>query len=209
MALATRTELLEEGRPTTLDFNSPSVGILAQRFSGPGKYRVLDLGAPAKSTAAFFTERACTYYVEDFNRFFIAPWEKGQAEDEDSDVGAAIAAALSYDSAVRFDLVLGWDLLSYLRRDVIERLMARIARSCRPGTLVFLAVATGPMIPSVPARITMSNDGRLHYYSPADGQSISNPRFSPMALENMMPGFRLLHSFLLGEHMQEFLFSYT
>jgi hypothetical protein len=209
MALATRNEILEEGRPTNLDFNSPSVGILSQRFSGPGKYRVLDLGAPAKSTVALFSERPCTYYVEDFNRFFIAPQKNAQAEDEGRNIGAAIGAALSYDSNVRFDLVLGWDLFSYMQRAVIELLMSRIARSCRPGTLLFLATPTGPVIPSVPARITLGNDGRLRYASPVTEQSISNPRFSPMALENMMPGFRLLHSFLLGDHMQEFLFSYT
>ena len=209
MALATRNEILEEGRPTHLDFNSPSVGILSKRFSGPGKYRVLDLGAPAKSTVAFFTERPCTYYVEDFNRFFIAPQKNLSPEDEERDISADIAAALSYDSSVRFDLVLGWDLFCYLQRGVIELLMARIARSCRPGTLLFLAAATGPMIPSAPARVTLSNIGRLHYASAVDDPGISNPRFSPTALESMMPGFRLLHSFLLGDHMQEFLFSYT
>jgi hypothetical protein len=65
------------------------------------------------------------------------------------------------------------------------------------------------MIPSVPARVAMVGGGRLRYESPASRQSISNPRLSPTALESMMPGFRLLHSFLLGDQMQEFLFSYT
>jgi hypothetical protein len=36
---------------------------------------------------------------------------------------------------------------------------------------------------------------------------MSNPRYSPIALERMMPDFRLLHSFLLGEGMQEYLFA--
>jgi hypothetical protein len=208
MALAIRNEILDEERPTHLEFNSPTVGILAQRFSGPGKCRVLDLGAPAKSTIEFFSGRPCTYYVEDLNRFFITPRKNGKSTD-DEDVVAAIAKALSYDDAARFDLVLGWDLFSYMERSAIELLMARIARSCRPGTLLFLSVATGAMIPSVPARITMINGGRLRYHSAVDPQRISNPRYSPTGLKSMMPGFRLLHSFLLGEQMQEFLFSYT
>jgi hypothetical protein len=65
------------------------------------------------------------------------------------------------------------------------------------------------MIPSAPARITMTHGGRLRYRSAIDSQSIPNLNVSPTALERMMPGFRLLHSFLLGEEMQEFLFSYA
>jgi len=210
MALASRNEILEDKRPTNLDFNSPSVGILSQRFLGPGKFRVLDLGAPTNSTVAFFSGSSCTYYVEDLYRFFIEPRKRREhGGGEDDDVAGAVADALGYEDSTRFDLVLGWDLFSYMDRGAIEILMSRVARSCRAGTLLFLAASTGAMIPSEPARITINQRGRLEYRSAVDIQNISNPRFSPTALESMMPGFRLLHSFLLGDEMQEFLFSYT
>lgn len=210
MALATSNEILEDKRPTILEFNSPSVGIISQRFPGPGKRQVLDLGAPAKSTVAFFSSGPCTYYVEDLNRFFIAPRIGGKPDDDDDDdVAAAITNALSFVGTARFDLVLGWDLFSYMERDAIKILMARIARSCRSGTLLYLVAFTGTMIPSVPAQVTMDERGHLLYRSAIGGQSISNPRYSPTALEGMMPGFRLLHSFLLGDQMQEFLFTYA
>ncbi len=210
MALAASNEVLEERHPTDLEFNSPSVGILSQRFPGPGKCQVLDLGAPASSTVAFFSGRACKFYLEDLYRFFIAPRVDRQADDdEDDDVAAAIAAALSYDDTARFDLILGWDLFNYMERGAIELLMARIARSCRSGTLLFLTLSTGAIISSSPARITMANGGRLHYRRTIGERSITNPRFSPTALESMMPGFHLLHSFLLGDEMQEFLFCYS
>lgn len=210
MALASRNEIVEEKCPRNLDFHSPSVGIFSQRLLGPGKCRVLDLGAPAKSTVAFFSRSSCTFHLEDLYRFFIEPRKRENSNDaEDDDIAAAIAAALSYEDSARFDLVLGWDLFSYMERATIELLMSRIARSCRPGTLLFLTACTGTMIPGEPARIAMTERGRLSYRSATDSQSISNPRFSPTALESMMPGFRLLHSFLLGDEMQEFLFSYT
>jgi hypothetical protein len=210
MALASRNEILEEKRPTSLEFNSPSVGILSQRFPGPGKFRVLDLGAPTKSTLAFFSGSSCRYYVEDLNRFFIEPRKQGEHDNgEDDDVAGAVANALGYEESARFDLVLGWDLFSYMDRAAIEILMSRVARSCRAGTLLLLTASTGAMIPSVPARITMNQRGRLNYYSEIAAQNIKNPRFSPTSLETMMPGFQLLHSFLLGDEMQEFLFSYT
>lgn len=208
MALATSNEILEEKRPTILEFNSPSVGILSQSSPGPGKRQVLDLGAPARSTLAFFSSSPCTYYVEDLNRFFIAPRSGGKLEDDD-DVALAIENSLSYGGTARFDLVLGWDLLSYMDRDTIRILMNRIARSCRSGTLLYLVAFTGATIPRAPTQLAMDEDGHLLCCSSIDDQSISNPRYPPTALEGMMPGFRLLHSFLLGDRMQEFLFRYA
>jgi hypothetical protein len=197
-----------EEHATNLDFNSPSVSILSERFLGPGKTRVLDLGAPTNSTIAFFSASPCTYYVEDLNRFFIEP-RKQEEHGGGEDVAAAIADALGYENSVRFDLVLGWDLFSYMDRAAIKILMSRIAQSCRAGTLLFLTASTSAMIPGEPARIAMGRPGSLGYRSTFGIQSMSNPRYSPGALESMMPGFRLLHSFLLGDEMQEFLFNYT
>lgn len=208
MALAPRTEIFEEEFPANLDLNSPSVGILAQRHPGPDKCQVLDLGAPTESTVAFFAEHPCKVYLEDFHRSFIAP-RASRPPDEDEDVNAAIRDALSFADTARFDLVLAWDLLCYMEPGTIEALMACIARSCHAGTLLFVTLPTRSMIPGTPARISISHRGRLQYGRVSNGQSISNPRFSPVALENMMPGFRLLHSFLLGDEMQEFLFSFA
>lgn len=208
MALATRNEILEEEYPASLDFNSPSVGILAQRYPGPDKCQVLDLGAPAESNVAFFSTHPCKVYLEDFHRSFIVP-RASQRPDDDEDLDAAIRDALSFGDSARFDLVLAWDLVCYMEPGTIEALMARIARSCHAGTLLFLTVPTRSMIPSTPARISISHRGRMQYVRASNGQSIANPRFSPVALESMMPGFRLLHSFLLGGEMQEFLFSFA
>jgi len=210
MALATSSEVLAEERPTCLQFNSPSVGILTQRFMGLGKYQVLDLGAPTKDNVTFFSGNSCKFYVEDLNRFYIAPRDaKESLRKKDDDSGPGIADILGHDDRARFDLILGWDLFSYLDRPAIESLMARISGCCRAGTLLFLTIPTVAMIPSQPARITMTRRGRVHYDPHLVNGTISNPRFSPIALESMMPGFRLLHSFLLGGEMQEFLFSYT
>jgi hypothetical protein len=202
------SDILVEKRATNLNFDSPSVSILSERFPGPGKIRVLDLGAPTHASVAFFSGSPCTYYVEDLYRFFIEPRKQGENGDGE-DVAAAIADALGYGYSVRFNLVLGWDLFSYMDRGAIKILMSRVAQSCRTGTLLFLTAPTGATIPSEPARIAMVRPGSLDYRSAFGVQSMPNPRFSPSALESMMPGFRLLHSFLLRGEMQEFLFRYA
>lgn len=203
-------EVIEEEPATNLEFCSPSLGILSQRFLGPEKCQVLDLGAPEQCNVAFFSGSPCKLYIEDLYRSFIAPREgRKDKHSEDVDVASAIADALSYEDTARFDLVLGWDLFNYMERDAVELLMSHVAGSCRAGTLLFLTVLTGARIPTAPARITMTHHGQLRYRSAIDSQSISNPRISPTAIQRIMPGFSLLHSFLLGEEMQEFLFSYT
>ena len=210
MALATGNEVAEEESPASLEFNSPSVGILSQRFPGSGKCQVLDLGAPAESNIAFFADGSCRFYVEDLYQYFIAPVEKIKGgSDNDELVATALSSTLGFEDSARFDLVLAWDLFSYMERSVVELLMARVARSCRSGTLLFLTLPNETIIPSAPAQICMTRGGRLRYQRPADDRTISNPRLTPIALESMMPGFHLLHSFLLGEKMQEFLFSFA
>ena len=210
MALATGNEIAEEESPADLEFNSPSVGILSQRFPGSGRCQILDLGAPAESTIAFFADGSCKLYLEDLYQYFIAPVEKIKGGSENDElVATALSSTLGFEDSARFDLVLAWDLFSYMERSVIELLMARIARSCHAGTLLFLTLPNDAMIPSTPGQICMSRRGRLRYQRSIDHRFISNPRLSPVALESMMPGFQLLHSFLLGEKMQEFLFSFA
>jgi len=211
MALASPGVVREEEVPADVEINSPSVGILSKRFPGPGKSQVLDLGAPLEANVEFFSTGACRIHIEDLYRFFIVP-ENGAAhvgEDEDDPLAARLIRALSFDDNARFDLVLAWDLFSYMEPRSIELLMSRVARSCRAGALLFLANSTSTKIPKVPARIAMSRLGRTRYQNFLSQGTVSNPRYSPIALEGMMPGFRLLHSFLLGENMQEYLFSFA
>jgi hypothetical protein len=209
MALATGNGILEDEFPADLQFNSPSVGILCERFPVAGKCRILDLGAPCESNVAFFARGSCRIYVEDLFRYFIAPGEKLEGVGEEQDVSSALSKALGFEDSARFDLVLGWDLFSYMEPRAVELLMKRIARSCRAGTLLFLTLPTDEVIPNMPARISMTRHGDLRYQKPVQSRSISNPRLSPTALQNMMPGFHLLHSFLLRERMQEFLFGFA
>lgn len=209
MALATGSQVLQDEHPADRDYNSPSVGILSKRLQGPGRCQVLDLGVPTKANVAFFSGTPCRIYVEDLNRFFIAPRDARKATRDKGENAPVITDALTHDSDSRFDLILAWDLFHYLEREAIEALMARIGRCCRAGTLLFLTSPTAAMIPSAPARITMTRRGRINYDPSGSRGTISNPRYPPTALESMMPGFRLLHSFLLGGEMQEFLFSYT
>ncbi|NIM27105.1 MAG: hypothetical protein GTO67_10975 [Gammaproteobacteria bacterium] len=208
MALAYGNEVVADAFPAELEFNSPSVAMLARRFAQSARCQILDLGAPAEANVAFFADAACRIYVEDLFRYLIAPREKLESTDSE-DQEMAVANALAFEGSARFDLVLAWDLFTYMDFKAVELVMARVARCCHAGTLLFLTLPTDGTIASVPARICMDRSGHLRYRRPAGVRDMPNPRLSPTALQKMMPGFRLLHSFLVGERMQEFLFSFA
>lgn len=216
MALAHRHEATDPPFPSALEFSSPSVEILHKRLLEPGKHQVLDLGAPTAANVAFLNQVPCRLYLEDFYRFLLMDRQaRRAAQDADEapeSIGAELERSLAYPRNVRFDLVFGWDLFCYLEKPTFEALMTRIARSCRSSCLLYMVGSTLARIPAAPARITIEAGGRVRYRSldaAAGGASTSNPRYSPLALERMMPGFRLLHSFLLDEGIQEYLFSFS
>jgi hypothetical protein len=206
MALAFRSPGYEEGRPSRLEFKSPSVDILVEHLERREKPHILDLGAPRSENVAFFSRIPCKLYVEDLHRVLDVGPPSGEEAEDPADI---VARALAYDTRVRFDLVLGWDVFNYLTPPLIEALAGCVARSCRNGALLFLTGSTGEAIPDTPASYCITPSGALRYEVPGGAAAIANPRHSPVALERMMPGFRLLHSFLLGEGVQEYLFRFS
>ena len=207
MSLAFRNDAFEGGYPAELEFKSPSVELIVERLREPGKHQILDLGAPANVNVEFFSQTPCRLWIEDLQRF-LSEGRPSQDDDEEIDIAGAVLDALAYDRGARFDLVVGWDLFNYMEPPTIEALVSQVSRSCRRGTLLFLIGFTSTKIPNRPARVTIVANGRLRYTPMGDRFTIGNPRHSPISLEKMMPGFRLLHSFLLGEGLQEYLFTF-
>ena len=87
---------------------------------------------------------------------------------------------------------------------LIEHLKAH----CREGALLFMLTSTRKEIPSTPARLVITKDQMLQY-EPRTQETINNPNHTPLAFEKMMKGFHLLHSFMLKNGMQEYVFTST
>ncbi len=188
------------------DFRSPSLEIICDQFAEDRKHSILDLGAPSRRNIEFFSKVPCRLYVEDLFKSLICLPPPGE-DDAQNTNDNRISAALSHPRDTRFDVIFGWDLFNYMHGDMIHALMKRLSGSAHSGTLLFIMISTTPTIPDRPARITVTPEGRVSY-EPYAGGLRPNPRYTPLALERMMPGFRLLHSFLLGTAMQDYLFSF-
>ena len=189
-------------------FRSPGLELLMNKLETEGHPEILDLGPPVEANIDFFADVRCRLHIEDLYRHLIArPVTVGAEENPERRLIEAVEAALAHDSSVRFDVILGWDLFNYMSPELIRVLMRRIGDCCRPGTLLFLMISNLEAIPGEPARITLRPGGSLAY-TPSSNALVPNPRYTPLALERMMSRFGLLHSFLLGEGMQDYLFSY-
>ena len=207
MAIASAQQAGTSGSPVAFRFRSPSLEIIRDQLVTPGKHSILDLGQPLSRNIEFFSRISCTLYVEDLFESLIDLPPPGDDEGHHPYDGR-VDRALSHFPDTRFDVIFGWDLFNYMHGDQIHALMKRLSGSCRSGTLLFIMISNTPTIPDRPAQMTVDTDGRVDYAPVSNGER-SNPRYTPLALERMMPGFRLLHSFLLGTAMQDYLFSFS
>jgi hypothetical protein len=187
-------------------FRSPGLELVIGRLTSAEHPEVLDLGAPRRANLEFLADTGCKVWIEDLPGCLVGRTPP-KVEDEPPDWAGLIASNLVFSRDARFDVVLGWDLLAYLDPQAIDPLMSTIAESCTVGTLLFLTVSTAQGLPERPGIVQVSDDGHLVFESSGPATR-ANPTHTPLALERMMPGFRLQHSFLLGEGMQDYLFSF-
>ncbi len=189
-------------------FRSPGLELVLSRLESLARPVVLDLGAPRRANVEFLAGSGCKLWIEDLPHFLVdqTPPEPEQ-EGAEPDWDGLVAASLAFDRHERFDVVLAWDLLAFLHPDAARPLMRRVAAACKGGALLFVTVSTGGGLAERPAHISVSGDGRL-LYRPSGPSVRDNPAHTPLALERMMPRFRLLHSFLLGDGMQDYLFGH-
>ena len=78
---------------------------------------------------------------------------------------------------------------------------------CGSGTLLHTLAHTGTQMPAEPGSAHLLADARIRYH-PSTPSVRENPRYSPVALERILPGFRLRHSFLLPGDLQDYVFAF-
>ena len=165
----------------------------------PGRACLLELGAPMGANVAFLNRYRCRLYVADVWRA-LNGLEPLTAVEE-----AARALPLPEDEQVH--AVFAWDLLSFLEPEVVSTLARSLAPHCGSGTLLHALAYTGTQMPLLPAAGRMQPGARVEFRADTPAER-PNPRHSPVALERMLPGFRLRHSFLLPGGLQDYLFAH-
>ena len=194
----------EGSPPPESEFRAPGLELLARHIAGPGRSDIFDLGSPSRANVEYFSQFSCVLHIGDVSRT-LAEDSGMEASEEERDVEGAVERAIAFEEHVRFDAILAWDLFDYLDAATSRTIMRRVGGYCGTGTLLYLTTSTGETIPDQPGRFTIVGENTLRVER-SSTETRSGIRHSPRGLERIMPGFRLLHSFLLGNQLQDYLF---
>lgn len=204
MSLAWPKLAIDHGQPRPSEFRSLGLEVLCGDLREDRRYHILELGEAQGPNVEYFSRYRCRIFVEDFYRCVASL--PPQTEDDEPLTAADMSGLLTHERNVRFDFILGWDLFDYCEANIITALMKHLRGYCRKGTMLFMLTSTREEIPSTPAKFTIGRDNHLAYV-PRSAETIRNPNYTPLAFEKMMTGFTLLHSFMLRDGMQEYIFT--
>jgi hypothetical protein len=105
----------------------------------------------------------------------------------------------------RFDAVLAWDVLDYLRAHEVSALLGRLAPACQRGAPVLVLASTRREIPATPVRYRILDAETLSCEG-SDEPSRAGPHYTQHDLGRMMAGFSVMRSVVLRSGIQEYLF---
>lgn len=185
-------------------FKAPGLELIAQQIAGSQRSDILDLGSPCRANVDYLSQFPCVLHIGDIARA-LADEPDMSAPEEERDVEGVIERLISYKDDIHFDAIFVWDLFDYLDVETVRAITRRVGHYCRTGTLLYLTTSNGDTIPDEPGRFTLVDEQHLRFERIGAGTR-AGVKHSPRGLERIMPGFRLLHSFLLGHQMQDYLF---
>jgi hypothetical protein len=164
---------------------------LAGSASRPG-CRVLDLGPAVQANVAFLTRCASHLSIADLCDEHRASETGGQGWSE------RLATVVG-----PFDLVLVWDLLSYLDRRQAKELVDRLRCVAGPSLVLYLLVHEGPEMPARPRVYEIRGEEAILYRAVRCGR-VAAPRIPPVEVTRLLAGFRIDASFLLRHGVREY-----
>lgn len=168
----------------------------------PGsRHAVLDLGPPLASNVKFLSALSCRVRIADLHRSLSAESLESRRPEA---IAALFERLLPLAPDERFDALLAWDVLDYLRPDQVSSLMARLTPACRPEALALVLVSTRHQIPAKPPLYRIVDRETLAYDGPLQPVRAC-PRYTQGDLVRMMPGFSVRRSLLLRNGIQEYL----
>ena len=183
---------------------SPILKLLSKRLEEDRKFEILDIGPALKENIGFFSQYRCRLHIDDFYSSFrdfdfFAPADECSPDK-------LFSYLLPFNSDVRFDIILLWDILNYMKPDEIGNLFSYLARYSQSGTNIFAMIYTRREIPEVPTSFRIEDRERINYDSNSSIMK-SCPRYEVPALEKQLGNFGITNSYLLRNGFKEYLFT--
>ena len=184
--------------------NAPLFRSLVEPLESAGRQVVMDLGAATNQTIGLMSQYPCRLDIADLPDSLERL--QGPFEHPD-DLAAVVDTVLPRRQEEPIDIVLCWDVLNYLPKAALAAVMAGIAARARPGARAHaLIYYSDTHMPEQPGTFVPLPDCSLvnNFAAPASREA---PRYTPDDLTRAMPAYRIERAMLLGNGMQEFLFS--
>lgn len=184
---------------------SMGLNALLQDLREDSTYFILDLGKAMAANIEFWSRFSCMLYVEGFCT--TLPAQSDDAAEGEPWTPTFLEQLLPIPAQTRFDLVLCWDILSYLSYEQASALLAHLAKFCKPGTLLFALFWVATKIPEYPVTFKIVDPEHLEYVDMGPATR-PGPAFQARDIGRLMEDFQTCNSFLLRHGVQEYLFTY-
>ena len=181
--------------------SSPGLKAALETLPSDGSGWVLDLGSAVAGNLEFFSSLVSRVQVADLLGF---QFRAERASVVDVDGSSALLQALEPEYARAFHLVLVWDLLNYLSPERGRTMIEQLTRLCRPDGWIFASVVTSETMPARPSRFRIVGHETLAYETTSD-ELQGGPQLTPAAVERLIDGFQIEHSFVLRHGYWEYL----
>ena len=182
--------------------HAPLFEQLVHRLEEDRRHVVLDCGAARAGTIDLLSRYRCRLDILDL----AVALPELTAQSDPQARSAVFARRLPKAQTEPAELVFCWNLLNYLKpADVsalIDGLLPLLAPAARLHALIEYS---SPLMPASPGHWVPDQNGRL-FADQEDAEQIPAPRYSPKALERMMPRLKPERSMLLGNGLREHLF---
>jgi hypothetical protein len=182
---------------------SPALKALLEGLAPDSRPLVLDLGPTVPGNIERLSAFSCRVRVADLPRA-LAGEPAGARDAEGAD--ALFERLLPLEPGERFDAVLAWDVLDYLRPPEVAALMRRLAAACAAEAPLLALVSRRREVPPAPPRYRILDDETLACDGAAETPR-PGPRYGQGELARLMPDFAVKHSVLLRSGVHEFLFA--
>jgi hypothetical protein len=179
--------------------SSPGLEEALRATSNGADCKVLDLGSAVSSNIELLSSFASHLQIVD-------AIDRGKAAEGSGFCRLSALQSLVDDHRHTFNLVLLWDVLNYLSSEQAERVIAAVAELCFPNARLYAIVFATDTMPELPNRYRIV-DGAHLAYEPTTAELRGAPSLPPAAVEKLLEGFRIEHSFVLRHGVHEYVAS--
>jgi hypothetical protein len=182
--------------------SSPGLEEALRGIPEDGSCKVLDLGPSVADNVEFVSSFAS--YLQIIDAIELDPAASNLAGGGFGRLSAL--RSLPEQHRRSFSLVLMWDVLNYLSSDQAERMMQSVAELCLPGARLHAIVFATETMAEAPNRYRIIDRSHLAY-EPVTAELRGAPDLPPAAVEKLLKGFRVEHSFVLQHGVHEYVAS--